>query len=310
MSLLRQFSSEVATIVERVGPAVLHVRTLREKSGMLSSGSGALVTPDGYALTNHHVIQGAAAVEVSLEDGRTVVADVIGADPATDLAVLKVASAASLPHAELGDSNSLKVGDYAIAVGSPFGLVRSVTAGIVSALGRTLGSPSGRPIEGVIQTDAPLNPGNSGGPLLNAEGHIVGINTAILGGQGLCFAIPSNTARFVISEILAHGRVRRAFLGVRLEEVMLPARVAHEHGLAEPRGALVRAVDAGSPAADAGLRRGDVIVGFRDATIRTVADLHHRLDATAIGAELRLAILRDGNKTTLVVRPAEARVAA
>jgi S1-C subfamily serine protease len=162
----------------------------------------------------------------------------------------------------------------------------------------------------VIQTDAPLNPGNSGGPLLNAEGHIVGINTAILGGQGLCFAIPSNTAKFVISEVLAHGRVRRAFLGVRLEEVMLPARIAHEHGLAEARGALVRAVDLGSPAADAGLRRGDVIVGFRDATIRTVADLQRRLDASAIASELPIVVLRENRKLTIVVRPAEARVLA
>jgi S1-C subfamily serine protease len=277
---------------------------------MLGSGSGVVVTPDGYALTNHHVVKGAAAIEASLEDGRTVVADLVGADPATDLAVLRVPSTTALTHADLGDSNLLRVGDFAVAVGSPFGLVRSVTAGIVSALGRTLGSQTGRPMEGMIQTDAPLNPGNSGGPLVNADARVVGVNTAIIGGQGLCFAVPSNTAKFVLTEILQFGRVRRAFLGVALEEVLLPARLQRELKLDEGRGALVRGVDAQGPAAAAGVRRGDVIVGFAGKPVRSVADLHRALGAPAIGIVMRLTIVRGGQRVELDVRPAEARVAA
>lgn len=310
MGFLQSLSNEVAAVVERVGPAVLHVRTLDARNGRLGSGSGVIVTPDGYALTNHHVVKGAAAIEASLEDARTVVADVIGSDPATDLAVLRIPAAAALPHAELGDSNALRVGDFAIAVGSPFGLVRSVTAGIVSALGRTLGHPNGRAMEGMIQTDAPLNPGNSGGPLVNAEARVVGVNTAILGGQGLCFAVPSNTASFVLSEILQHGRVRRAFLGLAIEEVLLPVRLQRELGLAHARGALVRGLDAKGPAAAAGVRAGDVIVGFAGSSIRSVADLHRRLGASAIGVRAPLTIVRDGRQVELDVLPVEARIAA
>lgn len=306
MSLLRGISDEVASVVEKVGPAVLHVSTLRERGG--GSGSGVLVTPDGYALTNSHVVHGATAVEAALADGRTLLADVVGSDAATDLAVLRLSDEKGLAHATLGDSNALRVGDFAIAVGSPFGLARTVTAGIVSALGRTLTSEDGgRLIEGVIQTDAPLNPGNSGGPLLDAEGRVVGINTAIFfPAQGLCFSVPSNTASFVIGEVLAHGRVRRAHLGVAVQEVLFPAAIARENGLEAAKGVGVQAVEARSPARRAGLKPGDVIVALAGKPVKTVADLHRLLDREAIGRSVRITVLRSRAKVELDVEPDEA----
>jgi S1-C subfamily serine protease len=308
-SILRAISNEVATVVERLSPAVLHVRALRERSPGLASGSGVIATPDGYALTNSHVVHGAAGVEVQLADGRTVLADLVGDDPATDLAVLKLEGGERFPHAPLGDSNALRVGDFAIAVGSPFGLARTVTVGIVSALGRTLGSESGRLIEGVIQTDAPLNPGNSGGPLVDAEGRVVGVNTAIFyPAQGLCFAVASNTASFVLGEVLAHGRVRRAHLGVGVEEVVFPAKIARENGLKNAKGVGVRAVEKSSPAAKAKLKSGDVIVGLRDKPVESVADLHRLLDRDAIGTDVSIEVLRGGQKTKLTVRPDEMQI--
>lgn len=311
MSILRSLSDEVARVVEKVGPAVLHVRTIREQSPALAGGSGVVVTPDGFALTNSHVVRGSAAIEAALSDGRTCIADVVGDDPATDLAVLRIGTSDRLPFAELGDSNALRVGDYSIAVGSPFGLARTVTAGIVSGLGRTLRGEGGRLIEGVIQTDAPLNPGNSGGPLLDADGRVVGINTAIFfPAQGVCFAVPSNSASFVLGEILSHGRVRRAYLGVAVQEVALPTRIAREVGLRTTRGVLVQSVAAGSPAAEAGVRPGDVIVGARAKPVQSIADLHRMLDHDAIDADIALDLIRGGARSTVRVHPREARVAA
>jgi S1-C subfamily serine protease len=266
MSLLQSLSNEIAAVVEKVGPAVLHVNALRPRSRSgIAGGSGVVFSPDGYALTNSHVVHGAAGIEVSLADGRTVLADLVGEDPATDIAVLRVASAAPLASATLADSNKLRVGEVVIAVGSPFGLARTVTSGIVSALGRTLASEAaGRVIEDVIQTDAALNPGNSGGPLLDVEGRVVGINTAIFfPAQGVCFAVPSSTASFVIGEVMKHGRVRRAYLGIAGEGVHFPARLAREDGLGEPKGVAVREVEPGSPAKEAGVRRGDVMCASR-----------------------------------------------
>ncbi|MGH7162587.1 MAG: S1C family serine protease [Planctomycetota bacterium] len=308
MNQLRMLSDEVSAVVEKVGPAVLHVRAMRARSPGIAGGSAVLVTPDGHALTNSHVVRGALGLEVELGDGRTLIADLLGDDPATDLALLRVASPANLPYAELADSNAVRVGDVAIAAGSPFGLARTVTLGIVSALGRTLRSEAeGRVIEGVIQTDAPLNPGNSGGPLLDAEGKVIGINTAvILGGQGLCFAVPSNTASFVIGEILRHGRVRRAFLGIGVEEVSFPAPMAREHGLRSPRGVAVQSVEPGSPAAAAGLRPRDVIVGFSGRPVESVADLHRLLGGEAIGKRASLLVLGPGGKRTIAVVPGDA----
>jgi S1-C subfamily serine protease len=310
MNILRGLSSEVAAIVDKVGPAVLHIRTLRSRGGGLAGGSGVLVTPDGYALTNSHVIHGSSGVEATLSDGRTILADVVGDDPASDLALLRLSSPDNLPSAPLGDSNALRVGDYAIAVGSPYGLSFTVTSGIVSALGRTLRSEiGGRIIEGVIQTDAPLNPGNSGGPLLDAEGRVVGINTAVFfPAQGLCFAIPSNTATFVIGQVLQHGRVRRAWLGIGAEEVLLPARAAAVLGIPAARGIAVRSVERGGPASAAGLHDGDILVALDGQPVATMADLQRALVGDAIGREVTVRLLRRGRPETLTLRPVEARV--
>jgi len=311
MNILRSLSHEVAGIVDAVGPAVLHLRALHGERGDLGSGSGVLVAPDGLALTNSHVVHGASGIEATLSDGRTLLADVLGDDPVTDLAVIRVGVAPPLPHARLGDSNALRVGDWVAAVGSPYGLASTVTAGIVSALGRTLPGRGGRPLEGVIQTDAPLNPGNSGGPLLDAEGLVAGIATAVfIPAQGLCFAIPSNTASFVLGEVLTHGRVRRAQLGIGAEEVLLPAAVARAAGLPEARGVAVRSVAPGSAAAAAGLRPGDILVGLGGEPLRTVADLHRALGGQANGREIELLLLRRGSRETRRITPAETRAAA
>lgn len=304
MSVLRSLSDEVARLVELVRPAVLHVQTLRADRRALGSGSAVLVTPDGFALTNSHVVRGADAVQVTLHDGTTAVTDVVGSDPLTDIAVLRVPR--HTEHAApLGDSNTLRVGETVIAVGSPLGLAHTVTLGVVSALGRTLPSPSGRTIDGVIQTDAPLNPGNSGGPLINADGFVVGINTAIAPGQGLCFAVPANTAQFVLGEVLRHGRVRRARLGVTAEEVMFAQAIATRLGLAHNRGIAVRAIESGSPAERAGVRPGDVCVRFDARALASIADLHRALDGAAIERELTIEVMRGGQLEVMRVRPAE-----
>lgn len=307
MSLLRSFSDEVAHLVERVRPAVLHVRTLRGGGRPLGGGSAVLVTPDGFALTNSHVVHGADAVEATLHDGTTTLTDVVGSDPVTDLAVLRVPGA-SRHAAPLGDSNVLRVGQTVIAVGSPLGLAHTVTVGVVSALGRSLPSPSGRPIDGVIQTDAPLNPGNSGGPLIDADGFVVGINTAIAPGQGLCFAVPANTAQFVLAEVLRHGRVRRARLGIAAEEVLFARGIADRLGLTDNRGVAIRAVEPGTPAASAGLQQGDILVRVDTTPLTTIADLHRALGREAIGRELPLTVVRAGHLETKTVRPAELAV--
>lgn len=307
MSLLDHLADEVHAVVGRVEPAVVHVRAVGMAPRGIASGSGVLVGGEGYCLTNSHVVHGAAGVEVELSDGRTLLADGVGDDPATDLAVLRVEGVGPEDHAELGDSNELRVGDFAIAVGSPFGLTHTVTFGIVSALGRTLRSRlAGRAIEGVIQTDAPLNPGNSGGPLVDGRGRVIGINTAIVqGGQGVCFAVPSNTAGFVLEELVAHGRVRRAWLGVGAEEVRLPAGVARDLGLETARGVALRNVPHGTPASRAGLRRGDVIVSFDGRPIESVADLHRALDRDAIGRQLGVEVVRRTTLVSLTARPTE-----
>lgn len=306
MGLMQSLSEEVAAVVELRGPAVLHVRALRAGRAGLSGGSGVLISADGLALTNSHVVAGASGIEAETSDGRTLIADVIGEDPATDLALLRLPGAHSFQAAELGDSNALRVGDFVLAVGSPFGLARSVTLGIVSALGRSLSGQGGRRIEGVIQTDAPLNPGNSGGPLLDSAGRVVGINTAVIqGSQGLCFAVPANTAKFVVGEVLAHGRVRRAWLGIAAQEVLLPKRVEKDFGLAKARGVAVERIEAASPASHAGLRAGDVIVALRKRPTESVADLHRLLDHDAIGAEVEIEVLRGNRLLRLTVRPVE-----
>jgi S1-C subfamily serine protease len=302
MSILRSLSDEIAAIVERVRPAVLHVHVLHARRG-IASGSGFACGPGGLALTNHHVVRGADAVEATLADGRTLLVDVIGTDPATDLAVLRLPDD-QVPHVPLGDSTALRVGDFALAIGAPHGLSHSVTAGIVSALGRSLRSDvQGRTIEDVIQTDVPLNPGNSGGPLLGALGTVIGVATALFfPAQGLCFAVPAATAGYVVREILAHGRVLRAWLGVAIEGVDLPPRIAAEHG-ATPRALAVRSVESRGPADLAGLRAGDVIIALRGEPIGGVADLYRRLGRDAVGRAIEVTVLRGGNRAVVTVRP-------
>ena len=311
MNPLTQFSDQVADLVERSSPAVGHVRVLHGARGRLGGGSAVLVSADGLALTNSHVVHGATGVEVELQPGRAELADVVGDDPFTDLALLRLTRSAPYPALALGDSNALRVGAVVLALGAPFGLARTVTLGIVGALGRTLVGPRGRSIEGVIQTDAQLNPGNSGGPLVDVEGRVVGINTAMHpGGAGLCFAVPANTARAVLGEIAAHGRVRRGYLGLSGEEIALPRTLVERHGLAGASAVAVRGIEPGSPADVAGVQTGDVLVRLAGRPIATVSDMQRLLVGAVIGRRLELDLLRGGTWRTLRVEPAELVVRA
>jgi len=308
MSLLQQLSDEIAAVVQRVRPAVLHLRTMGRGHG--GTGSGFLCGGDGLALTNCHVVQGAIAVEATFHDGRTAVVDVLGIDPTTDLALLRVPEPSAEPLPLLAAAE-LRVGDFALAVGCPHGLSHSVTAGIISGLGRALPGPGGRSIEDVIQTDAPLNPGNSGGPLLDSQGRVVGIATAIVPmAQGLCFAIPAATANVVLPELRDHGRVVRGWLGVSVQGVELAPTIAHRLGLPSPRALAVAAVTDGSPAATGGVQMGDLLLSIDDRTIRGVGDLMAGLPRTSIGGELRLRLLRHNEILRTVVTPVAAPAAA
>ncbi|MEM9802871.1 MAG: trypsin-like peptidase domain-containing protein [Planctomycetota bacterium] len=307
MNSLKSLSGDVAELVESVSPAVLHVRTLTGGRSRLSGGSGVLVDPSGLFLTNSHVVRGATGVEAELNDGRTLLADVVGDDPATDLALLRISSDDTLPSVALGDSNGVRVGDVVLAIGSPYGLASTVTLGIVSALGRTLKGAGGRTIDGVLQTDALLNPGNSGGPLVDADGRLVGINTAVHArGQGLCFAVPSNTARHVADQLQKHGRVLRGWLGLGAEEVAFPVPLAGKYDLGAARGVAIRSVAQGAPAAAAGLARGDIVVQLGEARIETVADLHRALDERTIDRPIDIVVMRRGKPLRFTVEPVEA----
>jgi S1-C subfamily serine protease len=301
MGLLQSLSDEIAAVVQRVRPAVLHLRTLgRGRSG---TGSGFLVGGTDLALTNNHVVQGALGVEATFHDGRTAVVDVLGTDPATDLALLRVPDA-NVAELQLADSNGLRVGDFAMAIGCPHGLSHSVTAGIISGLGRALPGPGGQSIEDVIQTDAPLNPGNSGGPLLDAQGCVVGIATAILPmAQGLCFAVPAATASVVLSELHRHGKVVRGWLGVAVHGVEIAPTIAHRLGLPSPRALAVAAVTPDSPAARAGVLPGDLLVSIEQKPIRGVGDLFAGLPRAAIGFPQQLRLLRHNEILKTVVTP-------
>lgn len=308
MNLLRQLSQAIATVVERVRPAVLHLRTISH-GHTAGAGSGFLCGPDGLALTNHHVIAGADAVEATLHDGRSVVVDIVGSDPGSDLALMRLPERPEVEPIALGDSAALRVGDLAIAVGCPHNLAHSVSTGIVSGLGRSLQSRGGRTIEDVIQTDAPLNPGNSGGPLLDADGAAIGVATAIFfPAQGLCFAVPSATALAVIPELLANGRVVRGYLGVGIQGVELTTAQRQQLGLPGYRALAIAGVQKDGPAAAAGLQRGDLLVSVDGRPIRSAGDLYAVLDRKAIGRELPLRVLRGGREVDLRVRPAELAV--
>jgi S1-C subfamily serine protease len=310
--LLDAYSRAVTQVVEAVGPAVvkIDVELPPRRAGSPAprsggSGSGFVFTPDGLVLTNSHVVHGATRIAVTLQDGRRVPADLMGDDPDTDLAVLKI-SAPDLTSARLGESRTLRPGQLVIAIGNPFGFQTSVTTGVVSAVGRSLRSNSGRLMDDIIQTDAALNPGNSGGPLVDSRGLVVGVNTAvILPAQGLCFAIPIDTGRFVASQLIQHGRIRRAWLGIGGQRVNLQRRLVRHHGLSSERALMVVHVEAGSPAQAAGLREGDVIVTFNDRPVTGVDDLHRFLTETAIGAPGRIGLLRRSERLELEVLPIE-----
>jgi S1-C subfamily serine protease len=269
------------------------------------SGSGFIIAPDGYILTNSHVVHGAGRLEVTLADGRAFDATLVGDDPETDLAVIRI-NASQLVHAHFGDSKSIRVGQIAIAIGSPFGFQQTVTAGVVSALGRSMRAQSGRLIDNVIQTDAALNPGNSGGPLVNSRGEIIGVNTAIiLPAQGICFAIASNTAEFVTAWLIKEGFIRRSWIGVAGQNVSIHRRVVVFHRLPVDHGVLVAGMEPGSPASRAGLREGDVIVLFRGEPVSGIDELHRLLVADVIGVSSTITVVRHTEKLDLVVTPEE-----
>jgi S1-C subfamily serine protease len=311
--LFDAYSDAVVRAVERTGPAVVHLEVAlarRRRTGVpgappVGSGSGFIFTPDGFALTNSHVVHGAVSVRATLPDGAQHAAEVVGDDPDTDLAVLRL-GATGLPVVELGDSAALRPGQLVIAIGNPLGFQATVTTGVVSALGRSMRSQSGRLIEGIIQTDAALNPGNSGGPLVDSRGRVVGINTAVIAGaQGICFAVPVNTARFVIPRLIREGRVRRSWIGIAGQSIQLSRRRVQLSQLHAGGAVLVTEVTPGGPADRAGLQPRDIIVRIGDATVFGVDDLQRMLTDEMIGRSMNAVVLRDGTLRTLRVIPAE-----
>ena len=323
-ALLDAYSRAVIDVVDRVGPAVVAIavrgdqkapangrRSGGERDG---AGSGVIVAPDGLILTNSHVAGAAGAgarIGITTPDGQDLRARLVGDDPDTDLALLRVDEAVTLPAAPLGDSKRLKRGQLAIAIGNPLGFESTVTTGVVSALGRSLRSRNGRLIDDVIQTDAALNPGNSGGPLVSSHGEVIGINTAvIMGAQGICFAVAANTAKFVLGELVRHGRVRRAFIGIAAQQIVLPRRLRHAAGLDQERAVMASSVESGSAADRAGLRGGDIIVGLDGETISGADDLVRALTGDKIGRSVALDVVRGTERLTLSLMAAERRKAA
>jgi S1-C subfamily serine protease len=301
LDLLDAYSRAVVSASRRVSPAVVKIDADR------GSGSGFIFAPDGLILTNSHVVSGRRKFEVSLSDGRRLVAAPVGDDPDTDLAVLRV-TAGDLPFATLGDSASLQVGQLAIAVGNPLGFQCSVTAGVVSALGRSMRSASGRLIDDVIQTDAALNPGNSGGPLVNSAGEVFGVNTAVIfPAQGICFAIPINTAKFVAMMLLRDGRVRRARIGVAGQVVRLDPRLVRAQGLSKDTAVLVAQVEPYGPADRGGIEEGDLIVEFEGEPVGSMDDLHRMLTHRRIGTPGLLRVIRGRETVEVRVVPAESK---
>jgi S1-C subfamily serine protease len=299
-SLLDAYSRAVVGAVEAVGPAVVRI------AGGRGEGSGVLFTPDGLILTNAHVVAASSRVTVSMTDGHTFDADVVGRDPHTDLAVLRVSASGALPWARLGDSRAARVGQVAIAIGNPYGFQHTVTSGVISALGRSLRTQSGRLMDDVIQTDAALNPGNSGGPLVTTAGEVIGINTAtIRPAQGLCFAIASNTARIVASRLLRDGRIRRGYLGIGGQTVPIPRGVARANQLAITSGVFVTSVERGSPAEAAGVMDGDVIVAFGGAPVTGVDELHALLTGDRIATRVAIVVLRAAARREIAITPVE-----
>ena len=314
--LLDAYSQAVMSAAEQVSPAVVNInvshrlpdqpataaRSPREVRG---NGSGFVFTPDGFILTNSHVVHQATKIEVTISDGHSYLATPVGDDPETDLAVIRI-DAPRLVPARLGDSQTLQVGRLVIAIGNPYGFQCTVTAGVVSALGRSLRAGSGRLIDDLIQTDAALNPGNSGGPLVTSRGEVIGVNTAvILPAQGLCFAIAINTAKFVASRLMKDGKIRRSYIGVAGQNVTLPRRLVRFYDLPSERGVLVVSLDRGSPAQRAGVREGDVIIGYGTQTIAGIDDLHRLLTDEQVAVQALLTVIRRAEKIQLELTPEE-----
>jgi S1-C subfamily serine protease len=315
--LLDAYSRAVSGVVEKVGASVVHIHVKhngdasspdpRKRQPGRGSGSGFIFTPDGFILTNSHVVHGADEIVVALADGRHVHARLVGDDPDTDLAVIRII-APDLVAADIGDSAALKVGQVAIAIGNPYGFQSTVTAGVVSSLGRSLRAATGRLIDNLIQTDAALNPGNSGGPLVNSRGEVIGVNTAvILPAQGICFAIASNTAKWVASRLMRDGRIRRGYIGVAGQDVPLHRRIVRFFHLENESGVLVTGVEPGSPAATGDLREGDVIIAFGGHAITGVDDLHRQLTGDRVGEPVTLSVVRRTEKLDVTITPAESR---
>jgi|HubBroStandDraft_2_1064218.scaffolds.fasta_scaffold28232_4 S1-C subfamily serine protease len=313
--LLDSYSRTITSVVGQVAEAVVHIqvqkRTIdprtREKHLMPGSGSGFIISTDGFVVTNNHVIEQAEDIKVSLADGRTVAAELKGADPSTDIAVLKI-DGTGLKALVFADSESLQPGQIAIAIGNPLGLQHTVTAGVVSALGRTLRANNGRLIDDIIQTDASLNPGNSGGPLVNSLGQVIGVNTATIpSAQGLCFAVSSNVAAFVAGKLIMEGRVKRAYLGIAGQVVNLTGRMVAANRLERKTGVYIYEVVPDQPAYNNAIRVGDIIVSFNGKGVGTVDELHKLLNAEVIGLTAEMEVLRGGHKVALKVIPGEMR---
>jgi len=312
-ALLDAYSRTVVSAVTRVAPAVVNIDVTQRVNGRRGAGeiggngSGFIITPDGFILTNSHVVHAANSITVNLPDGREYPAQLTGDDPDTDLAVIRI-DAPQLTHVRLADSESLRVGQLVIAIGNPLGFQASVTAGVISALGRSMHAQSGRLIDNIIQTDAALNPGNSGGPLVNSAGEVVGVNTAMIRpAQGICFAIASNTARLVAGWLIRDGRIRRGYIGVAGQNVPIHRRIVRFYGLPLETGVLVVSVEEKSPAKRAGLHEGDLIVAFNGQPVGSVHDLHKVLVGEQIGVSARLTIIRHTEQLELTILPAESR---
>jgi len=316
--LLDAYSMAVVDAAEKVSPSVINIEvrqnptnrqraSVNEPNQLRGSGSGFIFTPDGFILTNSHVVHHAGKINVTLSDGRRFEASLIGDDPDTDLAVIRI-NASNVKPAQFGDSKSIRVGQLVIAIGNPYGFQCTVTAGVVSALGRSLRSISGRLIDNVIQTDAALNPGNSGGPLVTPRGEVIGVNTAvILPAQGICFATAVNTAKFVAGRLIRDGKIKRSYIGVAGQNIALPRRLVRFHNLPFEAGVMVVSTERTSPAERAGLREGDVIVGYSSHPVATIDDLHRLLTDDQVGMTVPLTLLRRSEKMIIDIIPEESK---